>query len=303
MNSRLRLSLSSLIVFASASVSSVWAQEVPRDIRQCSAGWRAELPSGIDGAGEVGVTRARAAIGFHHEIDEHWIVRGQVGAENARYEWSRDSAFLGGNRSWSEVWKSGVALQVLYEIDDQWALVTSATLASGAEADADFEGSLAVKGYVGFTWKRDDKLTLGLDITVSSQLEDSISVLAFPVVDWRFDDDWRFLTDIGDVVEGPSAALRRTCSENFEAGLTVFGTLTDARLNETGAAPNGVLRETRVGAGVECLWKPHRAVQVGALAGFDLWGEFEVTDSDGDEIDSTDLETAPVFGLSARLYF
>ncbi|MDZ4771727.1 MAG: DUF6268 family outer membrane beta-barrel protein [Planctomycetota bacterium] len=279
------------------------AQDLPRDVRQFSAGWRNELPSDIDGPGDVGVMRARAAIGFHHEIDEHWILRGQIGAENSRYDWSRESAFLGSNRPWGEIWKSGVALQLLYDIDEQWGLVTSATFASGAETDADFEDSLAVKGYVGFTWKRDDRLTLGLDMSVSSQIEDSVRILPFPVIDWRFDDDWRFVTDIGDVVEGPSAALRRTCSENFELGLIAFSTLNDARLNDTGAAPNGVLRETRLGVGLEGVWKPHRAVQISALAGFDVWGEFEVADSNGDEIDTTDLEPAPVFGISARLYF
>lgn len=277
--------------------------DTPKDVRQVSLGWREELAADIEGEGDVAVTRSRAAFGFHHEIDERWVLRGQIGGEHSRFDWSSDSSFLGSSRPWSEIARTGVVAQVIRELDDHWSVVASATLGAAFEPDAELDDSLTVKGYVGGAWKRDDELTLGLNVTVSSRLEDSVRILPFPVVDWRFCDKWRLVSDIGDVVEGPSMSLRRTFSEQFDLGATVFGILNDARLNDTGAAPNGVLRETRVAAGLEALWKPHRAVHISALAGFTVWGDFEVDDERGDAIDTTDLESAPVLGLSAKLYF
>jgi hypothetical protein len=83
----------------------------------------------------------------------------------------------------------------------------------------------------------------------------------------------------------------------------VFGLLNESRLNDSGVAPDGVLRETRVAVGLEALWKPHRAVQISAIAGFTAWGKFEVDDADGHELDTTDLDAAPVLALSAKLWF
>jgi ligand-binding SRPBCC domain-containing protein len=277
--------------------------EMPADLRQVSLGWYEEFASGIDGPGDVAVTRARAAIGFHHKIDELWVVRGQVGAENSRYDWSSDSAFLGSNRPWSEVWKTGAVVQVMRELNEKWTVLSSVTVQSSLEPDAEFDESLAVKVRAGFTWKRDEHLTLGLDLTASSQLEDSVRVLPFPIVEWNFADKWSLESDIGDVVDGPSVSLRRAFSEQFELGATAFGYLNDTRLNDTGVAPGGVLRETRVAAGLEALWKPHIAVRISAFAGYNVWGEFQVDDANGDELDTTDLENAPVLALTAKLYF
>jgi hypothetical protein len=64
-----------------------------------------------------------------------------------------------------------------------------------------------------------------------------------------------------------------------------------------------VVRETRVSAGLEATWKPHLGIEVSLLAGFDVWGELQVDDADGDEVETTNLDPAPLFGLSVSVAF
>lgn len=44
-------------------------------------------------------------------------------------------------------------------------------------------------------------------------------------------------------------------------------------------------------------------ISVSALACYDVWGELQVDDSNGSEIEETNLDPAPWFGLSVQLAF
>jgi hypothetical protein len=96
--------------------------------------------------------------------------------------------------------------------------------------------------------------------------------------------------------------VHRTLSESFDLGLVAQGVYNDARLDD-GRVPAGVLRETRIRAGLEATWRPHLGIEVSLLAGYDVWGELQVDDADGDEVETTDLDPAPIFGLSVQVAF
>jgi len=290
------------LILAPVAAASQQPHDLPPSLVLISAGVQHDLGTGIDGAGDVAVTRTRATIGFHRKLDDRWVLRGQVGAEHAHYDWSSDALFLGTNDPWSEIWKVGAGLQVIRKLDEKWIAHISATALSTAEPGAEIDDSLDYRLRVGAAWRQDDNLTLGLDVTASTHLEDSTLVLPFPVVDWRFAPQWRLVSDIGDVIEGPSVGVHRTFSESFDLGLVAVGVYNDARLDD-GRVPDGVLRETRIAAGLEATWKPHLGIQVSLLAGYDVWGEMQVDDADGDEVQRTDLDPAPLFGLSVQVAF
>ncbi len=291
------------LVFALAGFAAAQApHDLPPSLIFVTGGVQHDLGTDLDEAGDVSVTRTRATIGFHRRLDDKWVLRGQIGAEHAHYGWSSDALFLGSDSPWSEIWKVGAGVQVIRKLDEHWNLGGSVTATSTTEPDADFDDGLDYRLRVGASWRRDEDLTLGLDVTVSTHLEDSTLVLPFPVVEWRFADDWRLASDIGDVIDGPSIGVHRALSKEFELGLVAVGVYNDARLAD-GPAPDGVLRETRIAAGVQGAWKPRLGVTVSALAGYDVWGELQVDDADGSEIETTDLDPAPWFGLSVQLAF
>lgn len=276
--------------------------ELPPNLIFVTGGVLHDFGTDLDEAGDVSVTRARATIGFHRRLDDDWILRGQIGAEHANYDWSSDALFLGTNDPWSEIWKLGAGVQLIRKIDEQWEVEGSLTAVSAAENGADFDDSLDYRLRFAGVWRRDENLTLGLELTASTHLEDSLLVLPFPRVEWRFAEDWRLVSDIGDVIEGPSAGVHRKLSEQFELGVVAVGVYNDARLAD-GPAPDGVLRETRVAAGIELSWTPRLGIEVSLLCGYDVWGELQVDDADGDEIETTDLAPAPWGGLAVRVAF
>lgn len=278
------------------------AFDIPPSLVFVTAGARHDLGTDLDDAGDVSVTRTRGTIGFHRRLDDKWILRGQVGAEHANYDWSSDALFLGSDDPWSEIWKVGAGLQVIRKLDEHWTVEGSVTATSTAEPDADLEESLDYRLRFAAAWRRDENLTLGLQLTASTHLEDSTLVLPFPTVDWAFAEKWRLVSDIGDVIEGPSVGVHRTLSDQLDLGVLAVGVYNDARLDD-GPVPDGILRETRIAAGIEANWKPHLGIEVSFLAGYEVWGEMQVDDEDGDEIDTTKLDPAPVFGLSVQFAF
>lgn len=276
--------------------------ELPPSLVFVSAGAQHDLGTDLDEAGDVSVTRTRATIGFHRRLDEDWVLRGQFGAEHANYGWSSDALFLGTNEPWSEIWKVGAGVQVIRKLDDHWNVQSSVTAISTAEPGAEIEDSIDYRLRIAAAWRRDEDLTLGLELTASTHLEDSTLVLPFPTVDWRFAEKWRLVSDIGDVIEGPSVGVHRTFSDAFDLGLVAVGVYSDARLDD-GPAPGGVLRETRIAAGIEANWKPHLGIEVSVLCGYDVWGELVIDDADGAEIERTSLDPAPWLGLSVQIAF
>jgi hypothetical protein len=302
LRSRPVLLVATCLPLAPAASAGEQPHDLPPGLVLIDASVQHDLGNGIDGEGDVSVTRTRATIGFHRKLDESWVLRGQVGAEHAHYGWSSDASFLGTNAPWSEIWKVGAGLQVIRKLDDRWTVQTSVTAVSSAERGAEIDESLDYRLRVGAAWRRDEDLTLGLDLTASTHLEDSTLVLPFPVVDWRFAPAWRLVSDIGDVIQGPSVGVHRTFSEGFDLGLVAAGIYSDARLDDDRVA-DGVLRETRISTGLEATWKPRLGIEVSLLAGFDVWGELQVDDADGDEIEQTDLDPAPLFGLSVQVAF
>jgi hypothetical protein len=287
---------------APAAIAGQLPHDLPPSLVLIDAGVQHDLGAGIDGEGDVALTRTRATIGFHRKLDDDWVLRGQVGGEHAHYDWSSDALFLGTSDPWSEIWKVGAGLQVIRRLDEAWIGHVSATAVSAAEPGAEIDDSLDYRLRVGAAWRQDENLTLGLDVTASTHLEDSTLVLPFPVVDWRFAPEWRLVSDIGDVIVGPSVGVHRTFSEGFDLGLVATGVYNDARLDD-GRVPDGVLRETRIAAGLEATWRPRPGIEVSLLAGYDVWGEMQVDDADGDEVERTDLDPAPLFGLSVQVAF
>jgi hypothetical protein len=303
--------LSRVLLYATSAVSitgiaSAMQAETPFDIPPSlifvTADVQHDLGTDLDDAGDVSVTRTNATIGFHRRLDEDWVLRGQVGAEYAHYSWSSDALFLGSGDPWSEIWKLGAGVQLIRKLDEQWSVEGSFTAISAAEPDAEFSDSLDYRLRFAGIWRRDADLTLGLELTASTHLEDSTLVLPFPRVNWQFAQDWRLVSDIGDVIQGPTVGVHRKISDAFSLGAVAMSVYEDARLAD-GVAPDGVMRETRISAGIEAKWSPHLGVELSLLCGYDVWGEIQVDDADGDEIESTDLDPAPLFGLSASVAF
>ncbi len=276
--------------------------DLPPSLIFVRGGVQTDFGTDLDEVGDVSVTRTRATLGFHRRIDDEWVLRGQIGAEHAHYAWSSDAQFLGSNDPWSEIWKVGAGVQLIRKLDEHWDVEGSFTAVSSAEPDADFGDSLAYRLRFAGVWRRDENLTLGLELTAATHLEDSLLVLPFPRVEWRFAQDWRLVSDIGDVIEGPSVGVHRELSEQFELGLVAIGVYDDARLAD-GPVRDGVLRETRIAAGIEARWKPRLGIGLSLLAGYDVWGELQVDDADGHEIETTGLDPAPWLGLAVNVAF
>jgi hypothetical protein len=91
--------------FASAAFAGELPHDLPPSLVLIDAGVTHDLGAGIDGQGDVAVTRTRATIGFHRKLSDDWVLRGQVGGEHAHYDWSSDALFLGASDPWSEIWK------------------------------------------------------------------------------------------------------------------------------------------------------------------------------------------------------
>src|SRR5205085_4345826 len=94
-----------------------------------------------------------------------------------------------------------------YKIDDKWSLYGGPSVGFSAEDGADLRTSFTFGGLVGFNYRVNPKLTIGLGIGVFSQIEDDAKVLPVPTVEWSFADKGELHVGYHEIAANPGLGL------------------------------------------------------------------------------------------------
>lgn len=231
-----------------------------------------------------------------------------LSASRLIYAFDRETTILpGGQEPWDGANFFGVSVGGGYAFDQQWRSFASISVNSAGEENADFGESLTYGGVAGFTYSSSKTLTLGLGLAARSRLEDDAFVLPFPILQWDFDEQWRFY--IGGSSVGGSAAAGIGFAYTPDPAVTLslgfggFGLGGEFRLDENGPIPGGVARDNFSQLVLGLDWRPHERVTVSAFAGATFFGELEILDNGGVTIYESDVDNGPVFGLSVGIGF
>lgn len=189
-----------------------------------------------------------------------------------------------------------------WQISRNWSAFGTVTVSTGVEEGVALEDGVVFGGFVGVSYAFTRNFSLGLGLSVNTQLEDDARIIPLPIVRLRVD-----LTETLRFTLGVPDGLRLTYAPFPELEVSITGGLgnalgtQDARLDDEGFAPNGVFRQSAYPVGVVLDWRPVELLRVSVEAGALVYRKLELDDERGRSL--TDVRTDPTGYLSLSLTF
>lgn len=252
----------------------------------------------IDGGGDftLGSLFSRFKVGT--SVSERTTVGLSLKYDVDDYDFSGDTEFAG-MAPWDDARRVGVGVPIFVRLPDSWSFNISPAVNWLNEQGADSSESISY-GATTFALKSFSReKSIGLGAGVFRDIDDDSRIFPFIAVDWRFNERWRLSNPFDADVLGP-AGLELSYSFNDMWQLGGGGVYRSFRfrLDREGVAPNGI-GENKGWVGFLRLRRSGRSgVDFDVYAGATFNGKLELSNQIGEEISSSDYETAPFMALS-----
>jgi long-subunit fatty acid transport protein len=193
---------------------------------------------------------------------------------------------------------------VTIEPNDRMDILVIPSLRYNAETGADLSDGQTFGVLAGVAWQINDNLWIGPGVGWFSALEDSDSVFPVLLIEWEFADNWSLSTGEGfGATQGPGLTLNWQATDAWRIGLTARYEKVRFRLDDSGPAPGGVGEDESIPIVLGASWEPNPGMRFSAFAGVQTGGKVRLYDRGGTEIERSDYDTAPLFGMTARFRF
>ncbi len=249
-------------------------------------------PADFEDLGDVSITRSAAELSIDIPLVAEELSL-SIGLLN---EWSWYNFDTGFADREVTLFRASTGLQ--WKIDEKWSAVGGIDVEAAAETDADFSDGMTFGGFAGARYEISPTLALTFGVFGRTQIEDNVMVLPLIGIDWQFAEDWTFS------IQGPSARVSYSVSEELELSLRASMDNRAFRLNDDpGKYKEAVLRDERVTVGLQAQWEPKPWFSLNAEAGMVVMSEIQFDDAEGNRISKDDGDPAAYFGLSATFRF
>lgn len=268
-----------------------------------SGGYINQGRSDLEAGGEFRVESfiSQASIGYRSHSSKEFSIG--VGFRRDAYDFGGGSGISATN-PWGNIDTLGIAASTRWAFADDWSLLGIPMIRVMAEEGADWSDSVSGGGLVGFSYRVNDRLTIGPGFGALTQIEDSLSVFPVIIVDWKINDRLKLETGRGlGASQGPGLLLSYSLNPSWS--LLAGGRLERLRfrLSRRGPVPNGVGEDRGAPLSIGARYSWMRKGSVTVFGGFDVAGELQVDNSAGRELTSSNYDPAPFFGISANLRF
>jgi hypothetical protein len=271
-----------------------------------------DLAGGYSGEGEIqdtsgaamGSTSVYGRIALLVPVGRALFLSFPLDAAVTFYRFRNDPLLLPeGGTPWDQVRTYSIGVQMRYAIDQSWALLAGANLASSGARGSSFGDTLTGGGTLGFSYSFSRELTLGVLVTAQSQLSGGVFVIPFPILDWVLPfggGRWRLAA--GALRVGPGRAggvgLLYTPWESltFSAAIAFLGLGREFRLPRTGAVFDRVGRDSAYPLLLGAEWRPIRQLSLSAFGGVSILRALTVLDGAGNTLAERDVKPSPVAG-------
>lgn len=264
----------------------------------------AYMPSaGLDGGGEVSVSRWFVEPGARYTGgDWGWVGFG-IGYGETNYDFSGD-ATIAGAEPWGRIRDLQFSVPINIKAGERAQIFVIPSLRYNAETDASLSDGQTWGLLAGVSWDINDRLSLGPGIGWFSNIEDSDTVIPILLVDWEISDRWSLTTgELFGASRGPGLSLNWQASDDWQFGLTARYESVQFRLDDTGPAPGGVGEDESIPVVIGARWEPNPLFRASIFAGVQTGGKLRLYDQNGTEIGASNYDTAPLFGVTARVRF
>jgi hypothetical protein len=215
-----------------------------------------------------------------------------LGASRAAYDGSDLAVDLP-----DEVRHAWVRIPVAAMFHQNWGISVQGSFGTGHGEDASASDGRQWQVQAGPFYRRDEDLIIALLVNVSSRIDDSPSIFAFPSLYWRFHPDWR-MTVVDDIDN--LSTIRWAVREEVDLGLRV-----DVRLRDAALTSDQAFSDDHLAVALQATWMPlgRERLEITPLVGAMLARRLAARDDDGDEQWSMITRPAPLVGLNLRANF
>ncbi len=274
------------------------------------SGWSTYLQGGalhqfdadMDDGSQFNVNRLFVQGGLTYAVDHLKSVSLSLGYGLDSYDFSGNGGFALLD-PWHNVHSMRLSAPVRWGLNRQWTLFFVPTVRTASESGASFSDSVFGGGFAGFTYRINDRLTIGPGIGALRQIEDS-SVFPVLLIDWKITDELTLQTGRGlAATQGPGLMLTWAPNQNWSFGISGRYEKLRFRLNDDGPAPKGIGDDRSFPLLGGITYSFSRDAQVSILGGVELGGKLRLENENGQLITEEDHDPVPVLGVSFRFRF
>jgi hypothetical protein len=251
-----------------------------------------------DSMGSVSVSRAGVGIDASGPLGDR--ARLSVGAdfESSWYDFKDAGDLLpSGKEPIEDAFLLRVTPGISYFLSRQLAVVGGAIVEVAGAYGADLGDSVTYGGYGGVRYQASETFAVTAGVIVKTRLEDDAIVVPLLGLNWKIDEKLSLSS------EGLGARLAAKVSPQWT--VSVFGRweLREYRLEDDGAIPDGIVRDTRVPVGAGVTWSPTERVSVTLSGGVVVYQRFQFDDRDGNGVANDRTRGAGFVGVRGEIRF
>jgi len=265
------------------------------------AGYLNQMTADIDSGGDFSADRFFLQAGLNHMFNSKLFAGLSVGGGQDRYKFS-GSTGLGGLNPWSNINNLRISTPIRYVPEGSWSYLVVPSLRFNYENGASMSDSQTWGVLAGASYRVTDTLSIGPGIGVFSQLEDDTNIFPILVIDWRITPTLSLETGRGfAATQGPGLQLRWDMSDKWT--LTAGGRYEKSRfrLDKKSIAENGIGEDKSVPVFATAQYKMTSRSSISGLVGVDVHGSLRLENEDGQRINKTDYDPAPLLALIFKL--
>jgi hypothetical protein len=266
-------------------------------------GYIYQFKTDMDSGGSFSADRAFFQGGVSYAAAERKSISLALGYGFDDYDFSGHTG-LAGLSPWDKIHSYRISAPIRWGFNETWTLFVIPTARVTKESGADTDDALAGGGFAGFSYRVNDRLTIGPGVGVVTQIEDSATVFPVLIIDWKITDTLSLGTGRGlGATLGPGLALNWKPMKKWNFTLGGRYERLRFRLDNEGAAPNGVGEDRSFPLFAGATYIFSRKAQVGLLGGLELGGKLRLEDKYGNEIIEENHDPAGFIGISFNLRF
>jgi len=251
----------------------------------------------LDGGGDFDVMRVLLRAGITGDLGNGNRAGLTLNYDHNDYSFSNPAAF-GGVAPWGTVQRYGVAVPLLFALQDGWSLGVTPSADWFRENGADTGESLVWGGVVAVSRHFANGNRLGLGIAVFDQIEET-SVLPIFLIDWRLSERWRLINPLPSGPTGPAGLeLDYEFGNGWTLGLGAAFRKMRFRLSEDGPVANGVGEEVGIPIFLRASRSFGQQLSLDFYAGVVTGGHLRLENASGQYVREEDYDPVPLLGIT-----
>lgn len=258
-----------------------------------------QMPSGLDGGGEMALTTAMAGFDSAWAIDRRSRIGIGLKYGIDAYDFSADSTDGPiAQDPWEEIHSIELGLSYFRVLENGWQVFARPSVSSQSESGFDSD-ALSINLVTGAMTQYSENLRIGLGLVLTSGLEDT-RVFPFISIHWKFAEGWTMQNSQPTGPAGPAGLELAYGEENWS--IAVGGAVRSKRfrIEGTGVTTDGIAQYESIPLFARYTRQIHQALRLDLYGGVLLGAEFEIEEKNGHGLAGykDDLDSAPFLAVA-----